>query len=142
MDDLVFKFSDRIEAGVQLAERLLAMGLDKPLIYALPRGGVPVAIEVARKLNAPLDLLLVRKIGAPGNPEVALGAIVEGVNAQVVINEDVKRLSGADMDYLERAYAEQLQELVSTKQLLQQQSNHDPANSVVEQWYMQSRIKD
>ncbi len=87
------------------------MGLDQPLIYALPRGGVPVATEVARELNAPLDLVLVRKIGAPGNPEVALGAIVEGANAQVVINEDVKRMSGADMDYLERAYAEQLDEL-------------------------------
>ena len=87
------------------------MGLDQPIIYALPRGGVPVAVEVARLLNAPLDLILVRKIGAPGNPEVALGAIVEGPNAHMIINEDVKRMSGADSDYIERAHAEQLAEL-------------------------------
>ncbi|MEB8386715.1 erythromycin esterase family protein [Rhodobacteraceae bacterium KMM 6894] len=111
METHTHKFSDRAQAGAQLADRLLAMDLDQPQIYALPRGGVPVAVEVADRLNAPLDLVLVRKIGAPGNPEVALGAIVEGTNAQVVINEDVKRLSGADMNYLERAYAEQLAEL-------------------------------
>ena len=111
MDDFAFRFSDRAEAGVELAERLLAMGLYRPVIYALPRGGVPVAAEVARILNAPLDLILVRKIGAPGQPELALGAIVEGPNAQMIINEDVKRMSGADSDYIERARAEQMAEL-------------------------------
>lgn len=116
MDDIIFKFADRTEAGKKLAERLSAKGLDHPLIYALPRGGVPVAVEVARELKAPLDLMLVRKIGAPGNPEVALGAIVEGANAQVVINEDILTLSGADMEYLERAYADQLAELERRKQ--------------------------
>jgi len=111
MDDLTHGFLDREDAGRQLAERLAVMELRRPLIFALPRGGVPVAVEVAQRLKAPLDLALVRKIGAPGNPEVALGAIVEGDEAQVVINEDVRRLSGADIEYLEDAYAEQLVEL-------------------------------
>ncbi|WP_411889715.1 phosphoribosyltransferase family protein [Yoonia sp. SDW83-1] len=85
------RFAGREEAGRLLADRLAAMGLMQPLVFALPRGGVPVAVELAAKLNGPLDLVLVRKIGAAGNPEVALGAIVEGVNAQVVINDDVMR---------------------------------------------------
>ena len=79
-------FTDRADAGRQLAARLVPMSLDRPVVYALPRGGVPVAAEVARALGAPLDLILVRKIGAPGAPEVALGAIVDGANPQTVIN--------------------------------------------------------
>ena len=59
------KFIDRADAGRQLAVRLLPMALDRPVVYALPRGGVPVALEIARVLRAPLDLILVRKIGAP-----------------------------------------------------------------------------
>jgi erythromycin esterase-like protein/predicted phosphoribosyltransferase/predicted alpha/beta-hydrolase family hydrolase len=132
MDNTVFKFSDRTQAGVLLAERLSEMGLERPLVYALPRGGVPVAVEVARKLNAPLDLILVRKIGAPGNPEVALGAIVEGANVEVVINEDIRRFSGADTDYLERAYSEQLAELERRKiQYLSDRSRLDPRGRTV-----------
>ena len=69
---------DREVAGRQLAARLLLLRLDCPVVYALPRGGVPVAVEIAKALHAPLDLVMVRKIGAPGAPEVALGAIVEG----------------------------------------------------------------
>ncbi len=87
------------------------MALDRPVVYALPRGGVPVAAEVARALGAPLDLILVRKIGAPGAPEVALGAIVDGAIPQTVINEDVRRRSGADDAWLERARARELVEL-------------------------------
>lgn len=132
MDNTVFKFSDRAQAGVLLAERLSKMGLDRPLVYALPRGGVPVAVEVARKLNAPLDLILVRKIGAPGNPEVALGAIVEGANVEVVINEDIRRISGADTDYLERTYSEQLAELERRKvQYLGDRPRLNPAGRTV-----------
>ncbi|MFO8126900.1 phosphoribosyltransferase family protein, partial [Yoonia sp.] len=72
------KFIDRKDAGRMLAKLLADMELDDPVIYALPRGGVPVGVEVANRLGAPLDLLLVRKLGAPQNPEVALGALVEG----------------------------------------------------------------
>ncbi|WP_409371646.1 erythromycin esterase family protein [Mesorhizobium huakuii] len=105
------RFADRPDAGRQLAARLLPMGLDKPVVYALPRGGVPVALEIARALRAPLDLILVRKIGAPGAPEVALGAVVDGADPQTVINEEVRRRSGADDIFLERARARELAEL-------------------------------
>ncbi len=87
------------------------MALDRPVVYALPRGGVPVALEIARALHAPLDLVLVRKIGAPGAPEVALGAVVEGEQPQTVINEDVGRISGATDIFLERARERELLEL-------------------------------
>jgi predicted phosphoribosyltransferase len=73
-------FADRSEAGAALAEELLAAELtvDAAIVVALPRGGVPVAAEVARALGAPLDLIMVRKLGVPGQPELAMGAIGEG----------------------------------------------------------------
>ncbi|MCR9149307.1 MAG: phosphoribosyltransferase family protein [Rhodobacteraceae bacterium] len=85
-------FADRTEAGRALADRLAGMDLADPVIFALPRGGVPVALPVADRLNAPLDLLLVRKLGAPGQPELAVGAVVEG--AEPVINASVLRAFG------------------------------------------------
>jgi putative phosphoribosyl transferase len=72
------RFRDRRDAGRQLAERFVASRLHDPLILALPRGGVPVAFEVAKALSAPLDVFIVRKIGAPGQPELGIGAIAEG----------------------------------------------------------------
>ncbi len=117
MEHIAFTFSDRADAGRQLAKALVALELDHPLIYALPRGGVPLAVEVARALNAPLDLLLVRKIGTPHNPEVALGAIVEGATREIVINIDVQQQSGADDAFLARGVAEQRAELERRKKL-------------------------
>ncbi|MCB1337004.1 MAG: phosphoribosyltransferase [Maritimibacter sp.] len=70
-------FRDRTEAGERLADALDTLAPAAPVVLALPRGGVPVALPVARRLGAPLDLLLVRKIGMPGNPELAAGAIVD-----------------------------------------------------------------
>ncbi len=69
------RFSDRADAGRQLGERLARLDLPDPLVLGLPRGGVAVAAEVARVLRCPLDVLVVRKIGAPGQPEFALGAV-------------------------------------------------------------------
>lgn len=94
-----------------MAARLAALALDRPVVYALPRGGVPVALEIARALHAPLDLVLVRKIGAPGAPEVALGAVVDGKSPETIINEDVRAATGADDTYLERARQRELAEL-------------------------------
>jgi putative phosphoribosyl transferase len=111
MKDSGIRFPDRGDAGRRLAARLSALSLEQPVVYALPRGGVPVAVEIARTLRAPLDLILVRKIGAPGAPEVALGAIVDGANPQTVVNEVVRRRSGADDAFLERARARELAEL-------------------------------
>ncbi|KIC11985.1 phosphoribosyl transferase [Leisingera sp. ANG-M1] len=73
-------FEDRISAGLQLAEKLAEMPLEDPVVLALPRGGAPVALPVAQALQAPMDLLLVRKIGMPSNPELAAGALAEGSN--------------------------------------------------------------
>ena len=104
-------FKDRSDAGRQLAERVAALKLDDPVIYALPRGGIPVAIEVAKRLQAPLDLVIVRKIGAPGWPEVAMGAVVDGDDPQTIINEDVYAATGSDAAGLERARRRELEEI-------------------------------
>lgn len=71
-------FRDREDAGEKLAEALAARSYDRPVVLALPRGGVPVAAPVAARLKAPLDLLMVRKIGVPGHEELAAGAVAEG----------------------------------------------------------------
>jgi putative phosphoribosyl transferase len=85
---MVTKFSDRYEAGRELASRLGAYArLPDVLVLALPRGGVPVGFEVARLLDAPLDVFLVRKLGVPGHEELAMGAIATG--GVVVLNEEV-----------------------------------------------------
>lgn len=111
MEKSYFKFLDRSDAGQQLAAKLAALSLDQPVVYALPRGGVPVGLEIARSLQVPLDLVLVRKIGAPGAPEVALGAVVEGEPPETVINEGVRRASGADEAFLDGARKRELSEL-------------------------------
>jgi len=87
------------------------MKIADPVIFALPRGGVPVAAEVARALNAPLDLLLVRKIGVPWQPELALAAVVDGDDPQVVIDEEVQGQSGVSRTYIDGEAKEQLREI-------------------------------
>ncbi len=87
-------FDNRSEAGRRLAQALLAYREQRPVVLALLRGGVPVAAEVAAMLDAPLDLVLVRKIGVPAQPELAMGAVVDGGAPIVVRNDDVIRLAG------------------------------------------------
>ena len=89
-------FSDRTDAGRKLAKALASYKGRQPVILALPRGGVPVAAEVAAALNAPLDLILVRKVGVPFQPELAMGAVVDGGAPIIVRNEDVIGLAGID----------------------------------------------
>lgn len=89
-------FKDRSDAGRQLAVALAEYKGQRPVVLALPRGGVPVAAEVATVLAAPLDLILVRKIGVPFQPELAMGAIVDGSAPLIVRNEEVIRLAGID----------------------------------------------
>ncbi len=93
------RFSDRADAGRQLAQRLLPLASENPVVVALPRGGVPVAEEIARALGAPLDLLAVRKLGAPHNPEYGIGAVAEG-GTRVIDPEAVAVLgiNGGDLD--------------------------------------------
>lgn len=71
-------FADRRDAGRQLADRLVPYAGLRPIVIAMPRGGVPVAAEVAERLGAPLDIIVVRKIGCPWQPELGIGAIAEG----------------------------------------------------------------
>jgi len=104
-------FADRQDAGRRLADELIRLKAETPIVYALPRGGVPVAAEIAKRLGAPLELVLVRKIGAPGAPELALAAVVDGAEAQTVVNEHVRRLTGADQAYLERERRRELAEI-------------------------------
>lgn len=104
-------FANRSEAGLLLGERVKALRLRDPVIYALPRGGVPVAAEVAAVLGAPLDLVLVRKIGAPDQPELAIGAIVDGDTPEVVLNADIFAATGASEDFIVAARRRELAEI-------------------------------
>ncbi|MBW9052310.1 phosphoribosyltransferase [Rhizobium mesosinicum] len=104
-------FNDRIDAGRKLAQALEKYKNDHVVVLALPRGGVPVAVEIARHLNAPLDLLLVRKIGLPMYPELAMGAIVDGSEAIVVRNEHVLRLADVPESSFENAQRREWEEI-------------------------------
>lgn len=117
MEEGRFPFADRNEAGRRLAAEVLKRAFNAPAVFALPRGGVPVGAEVAKALGVPLDLVLVRKIGAPHNPELALAAIVEGDPPERVVNEEVMQLSGADETYLEREIERQTAELRRRREL-------------------------
>lgn len=110
-------FEDRADAGRRLAKALRAMKLEDPVVFALPRGGVPVAAEVARALHAPLDLLLVRKIGAPGQPEVAVAAVAEGPQPIVEIRNDILRLAGASPEYVQGELPHHLEEIERRRRL-------------------------
>ena len=88
------RFANRSEAGKLLAQAVMKLRLSNPVVYALPRGGVPVAAQVAEALHAPLDVLFVRKIGLPREPELALGAVVDGDNPVTVWNDDVVEMAG------------------------------------------------
>src|SRR5437588_4099505 len=94
-------FDDRREAGHRLAAALTRYQQSHAIVLALPRGGVPVGFEVAKALAAPLDVLLVRKIGAPGHPELGVGAVVDGDDPQLVLNEEVLRSVRPPPGYIE-----------------------------------------
>jgi putative phosphoribosyl transferase len=104
-------FSDRTEAGGKLADRLVPLALTDALVLALARGGVPVGAEIARRLSAPLDVVLVRKIGAPGQPELAAGAVADGDDPEIVINAELARQLGLSEAFLADAAARELAEI-------------------------------
>jgi putative phosphoribosyl transferase len=114
-DDLVF--TDRREAGRRLVPLLTKFKDQKPVVLALPRGGALVAFEVAQALDAPLDVALVRKIGAPSHEELGLGAVVDGAHAQVVLNDEIVRTLQPGKAYLEAETSRQLAEIERRRQV-------------------------
>lgn len=92
------RYRDRAEAGRVLADLIAPLGLPRPVVLALPRGGVPVAAEIAGRLGAPLDLVMVRKIGVPWQPELAAGAVVNGDHPEIVVNDEIARHAGLSRD--------------------------------------------
>jgi len=110
------EFRNRREAGQRLSAALRRFAPAHPVVLALPRGGVPVAFEVADALGADLDLLFVRKIGAPGYEELGIGAIVDGAQPQLVLNEDVMRQLAPSPEYLRREMHRQLAEIERRRQ--------------------------
>jgi len=104
-------FQDRDDAGRRLAEKLGHLKEGKPVVLALPRGGVPVGFEIARALAAPLDILLVRKIGVPWQPELALGAVTDGSQPEVFIDRKLAAALGISDDYVKEETARQLEEV-------------------------------
>ena len=103
------QFEDRRDAGRRLAAELASCAGERPVIIALPRGGVPVAVEVARALGAPLEILAVRKLGAPGNPELGVGAVAE--DGSGVLDPHSAGMVGMDQETLDATLARESQEL-------------------------------
>jgi putative phosphoribosyl transferase len=109
------RFTDRAEAGQALAKKLAHLSEQNSIVLALPRGGLPVAYEVARALRAPLDVLNVRKLGVPSQPELAMGAVSTG--GVRVLNDEVIRAAGVSATDLEEATAAQRKEIERREQL-------------------------
>ena len=129
MQDLPFR--DRVQAGQVLSQNLKAYA-DRPdvIVLALPRGGVPVAREIARLLHAPLDVFLVRKLGTPGQEELAMGAIASG--GIRVLNEEVVRSLRVSQRVIESVTARELRELARRERLYREgRPQLDVTDSVV-----------
>jgi putative phosphoribosyl transferase len=110
--EVFMQFMDRADAGRQLATRLCSWKKHKPVVLALPRGGVSVGFEIGRELQAPLDLVIVRKIGAPDQPELALGAVADGEPPEFAINDRLVARLRISRQSLEEAKAGAVAELV------------------------------
>ena len=109
-------FADRKEAGIQLARMLKKYkGQKDILVLALPRGGVVTGFEIAKSLEAPMDVLIVRKIGFPGQPELAVGAVSE--TGTVALNESIISMYGVSRDYVQKETSRQKEEITRRVQL-------------------------
>ena len=108
-------YRDREDAGRRLSARLAPLAQDRPVVMGLPRGGVPVAFEVASALGAPLDVVVVRKLGAPMQPELAIGAI--GEEGVIVLNQDLVRALTIQRQELEAVVAREQAELTRRQRL-------------------------
>lgn len=108
-------FENREEAGRKLAEQLPDLDPETTIVLALPRGGVPVAAQICKARGLPLDLVFVRKIGAPGHEELAIGAVVNGDDPQVVVNDELAQAHGLDREEVERRGREKLPEIAERR---------------------------
>jgi putative phosphoribosyl transferase len=105
------KYADRLDAGRRLAARLAYLKDRRPVVLALPRGGVAIGFEIAEALDAPLDIVLVRKIGVPWQPELALGAVTDGAAPDSFIDRELAARLSISEDYLRIETQQQLQEI-------------------------------
>lgn len=108
-------FENRVDAGRQLAALLRRFEAQQPLVLGLPRGGVVVGAEIARELHCDFDVVLVKKLRAPSEPELAVGAVCE--EGRAFVNEEVARMTGADGAYLERERRERAAEMTGQRKL-------------------------
>lgn len=116
-DTVSLPFNDRTEAGRLLAHALAGRTLEDPIVYALPRGGIPVAKPIADTLRASLDLLMVRKIGVPWQPELAAASVVNGKQASIVTNDPVMHASGLSRDEIDDLASGALDEIERRRRL-------------------------
>ena len=110
-------FANRREAGARLAKRLLEFKDSNPVVLALVRGGVPVAFEVAQALSAPLDIILVRKIGAPSQLELAIGAVADGPKPEIVTNDELIENIPIPANYIAEVVKRELGEIDRRRKL-------------------------
>lgn len=103
------KFKNREDAGRNLAQRLLELKERNLVVIAIPRGGVTVAYQVAKALEAPLDIIIPRKLGAPGNPELAIGSVTE--DGTLIINNELIQGLRISAEYIDKAKEEQIEEI-------------------------------
>jgi len=115
--DAAMSFYDRLEAGRRLAAELIKYKSEDVVVLALPRGGVPVAAPIAIALDAPLDLILVRKIGVPFQPEFAMGAVADGGTPLIVRNEDVIAMTGVSEEQFNVVCQRELAEIERRRRL-------------------------
>lgn len=113
-------FTDRHDAGQQLGRLLLHLKEQQPIVLALPRGGVIVGAEVAKMLNAPLDVLVVRKLGAPNHAELAIGAVTNGEHPQRILNEVIFTRLNISASYLEDETNRQLIQVKRLQEMYRQ----------------------
>lgn len=126
-------FNDRKEAGVKLAALLRELPRERSIVYGLPRGGIPVAYEVAKELGYPLEALIVRKIGTPGQEELALGAVAEGEPPAVYYNRELMDYLGLTREFVEPALKKKEREIAEI-QYLYREGKHmlvDPESTAI-----------
>jgi predicted phosphoribosyltransferase len=115
-------FSDRVDAGKRLASELKDFSGKKGIVLAIPRGGVVVGYEIAKSLNLSLDVIIPRKIGAPDNPELAIGAVAEDGTA--ILDENLTRYLGVNREYIKEEIERQKQEIQRRLKLYRQDTSY------------------